>query len=185
MRDLAYALILPPHDRTWWDTTLIEFGRTGTAPYRGMAYDRTTYGTRLIETAYRSATARYARLIEDVSADITRIEPFFGTVYRVADMDNKREKSLGQVAKVTDNDRANALRRISENAMIFDWVCWSLNGRASAYRGALERLVVATPSPLAVEADRAVAELEKRVAAMTAPRPAPAVEARRDARAGK
>ncbi len=56
--------------------------------------DRSAYASRLFTTAYRSQTARYNRLIEDVRNDVMRVDPFFGSARYVVDMDRKREKSL-------------------------------------------------------------------------------------------
>ena len=60
------------------------------------------------------------------------------------------------VSSVTKEDRANALRRIAENRAIVQWVENALQERAAAYKIALERMVVTAPSPVAVEAERAL-----------------------------
>ena len=52
-------------------------------------------------TAYRSQTARYNRLIEDIRNDLVRLDPFFATARYVVDMDRKREKALAYVTGLT------------------------------------------------------------------------------------
>ena len=59
---------------------------------------------------------------------------------------------------------ANALSRVGENVLIVGWVQRSLLERATAYRFALERLMIAAPSPLAVEAERLITLLQQRIA---------------------
>ena len=71
---------------------------------------------------------------------------------RVIDIDEKRRRSLAYVSSLSRSEHDNALRRIEENALIVSKMRTQLMQRASSYRFALERLVITTPSPLAVEA---------------------------------
>ena len=166
MRDLAYNLIMPPYDRYRWDALLLDFFRTGVVPLFGPPGARTVYGTRLFARWYPSATARYAQLTDDIRNDVVRIDPFAAAAAKVLDLDRKREKSLAYVSTLAIGEVVNANRRIAENALIVDWVRWCLGERARAYRFALERLVIAMPSPAGVEAERALTLLETRIAAM-------------------
>jgi hypothetical protein len=125
-------------------------------------FDRTGYATRLMETPYRSATARYSRLIDDIRNETGRIDSFADTARRVIDMDRKREKSIAYLTGVTAPERAKADQRMRGNAAIITQVRRMLVERAAAYRYALEQLVVATPSPLAAEAETALNGLRTR-----------------------
>jgi hypothetical protein len=171
LRNLAYGLIAPPMERDVWDRILTELQRTGALTYQPATFDTTAYATKLMTTPYRSATARYGRLIEDVRDDLVRLEQFAAVAHRVVDMDRKREKSLGYVSTLSGEEWANAMRRIGENAVIVGWVQRCLAERVGAYRFALERLVIATPLPAAIEAERAIGELDRRVAAMASSEP--------------
>ena len=93
LRDLAYPLIEPPYDRNQWYSALSEIGMlaAGPSPIRIAR----AYASRLFQTAYRSQTARYNKLIEDIRNDVVRLDPFFSVAHYVADMDRKREKALG------------------------------------------------------------------------------------------
>jgi hypothetical protein len=169
LRDLAYPLVEPPYDRQQWLSVLNEYGAGRTQqPYRAQI-DPIGYGKWLLDEHYRSATGRYEQLIEDIRNDVVRIEPFCTCAVRVADMDRKRHKSLAYVAALTEDERKNALRRMRENGLIIRWVQTSLKQRAASFRYALERVVIATPSPIAVEAERALAQLNQRIAANCAP----------------
>ena len=57
-------------------------------------------------------------------------------------------------------DRFNAVARINENVLIVGWVQHSLRARAKCYHFVLERLVIALPSPAAIEAERVLQQLE-------------------------
>jgi hypothetical protein len=160
MRDLAFNLIAPPYDRARWNTVLFGFFSTGVVPRYEPYGVRTAYGLWLFSNGYPSSTARYAKLADDIRNDSERIDPFWAAAGKVLDLDRRREQSLAYVSTLAIEEVANAKARIAENALIVDWVRWCLGERAAAYRFALERLVIATPSPRAVEAERALVELE-------------------------
>lgn len=161
LRDLGYPLIEPPYDRQHWDSVLNEYGHSAGLYRIGMSRD--AYAANLLSTRYRSAAARYAQLIDDVRNDLDRMPAFFETAARVLDLDRKREKSLSLVSHTNPGERANALRRIRENAAVARWVHTSLTQRHAAYRYALERLVVMTPSPQAADADIALRQLQEQI----------------------
>jgi len=167
LRDLAYPLIDPPYDRNKWYSAL---GELGVASRRWPYPDRSAYATRLFTTAYRSQTARYNRLIEDIRNDVIRLDPFFASAHYVLDMDRKRERSLAYVSNLTVEERDNTLQRIAENHNIVRWVHESLRERAESYAVALERMVIAAPSPVAVEAERSLTLLRQRIAGYGAAR---------------
>jgi hypothetical protein len=160
LRDLAYPLIEPPYDRQKWYSALGEFGIGSRAyPYP----DRSAYASRLFTTAYRSQTARYNRLIEDIRTDVMRLDPFFETAHYVKDMDKRREKALAYVSGLTFEEKANTEQRIAENRNVVLWVQGSLQERAISYKIALERMVIAAPSPVAAEAERSLSLLNQRL----------------------
>ena len=130
--------------------------------------ERGTYASRLFQTAYRSQTARYNRLMEDIRNDVTRLDPFFSTARTVADLDRKRGKALAYVSNLSRDEHANTVQRMRENEAIVLWVQGSLHERVESYRIALERLVIAAPSPIAVEAERQLTLLRQRIASYSA-----------------
>ena len=162
LRDLAYPLIEPPYDRHQWYSVAGEYGLLGYGRRGG--FDRTAYWNRLMAARDRSPVARYARLADDIRNDTTRLPQFFETAARVADMDAKRRKSLAYVSGLTADERANALRRIRENAAIVTLVRHTLAERVASYRYALERLVIATPASQTADVDRDLNHLKARVA---------------------
>jgi hypothetical protein len=160
LRDLAYPLIEPPYDRNKWYSVL---GETGVASRAWPYPDRAAYASRLFTTAYRSQTARYNRLIEDIRNDVMRIDPFFSTARYVLDLDRKRAKAIPYVSGLTEEERHNTLQRIEENRNVLLWVQGSLQERAVSYKIALDRMVIAAPSPVAVEAERALTLLQQSI----------------------
>ena len=172
LRDLAYPLIEPPYDRQRWYSILNEYGFTGSFSPLWSA-DYSVYGIRLMEAPFRSATGRYQQLNEDIRNDVVRIEPFFIAARRVLDLDRKRQKSFAYVNELTPPELANALARVNENILIISWVQRSLAERWGSYKFALERLVIATPSQMAVDAERSLTLMNAKIAQMQVIPPAP------------
>jgi hypothetical protein len=164
LRDMAYAIIMPPDDRQGWERQLAEWRRTRILPESRTNPWPPNYADVLLRETYRSSTARYAKLIADVRADSTRPGPFFNIAARVAEMDAVRDKAISQMWHVSAEEREHASIRIAENGMIIDWVQRRFRERLAGYQLALDRLVVATPTPAAIEAERAIAVLAARIA---------------------
>lgn len=165
LRDLAYPLIEPPYNRNQWYSALGDLGFASRPwPYP----DRSAYASRLMTMAYRSQTARYNKLIEDIRNDVSRLDPFFAVAHYVKEMDRKREQSLAYVSNLSAEERSNALQRVRENRAIVLWTRNALQERVASYQIALERMVIAAPSPVAVEAERALNLLNQRISAYTA-----------------
>ena len=119
LRDYAFPLIDPPYERSKWYTALRDAGLTSRPwPYP----DQAAYASKLFQTAYRSQTARYNRLIEDIRNDVTRLDPFFASARLVADMDRKRGRSLAYVSELTSEEQENTVTRMRENEAIVRWV---------------------------------------------------------------
>jgi hypothetical protein len=161
LRDLAYPLIEPPYDRQRWYSVLSEHGLNDEI---GRSFDRTAYAANLMSSRYRSANTRYSQLIEDVRNDVTRLPAFFEAAARVLDIDARRRKALVHIREMSPFEQENAGKRMAENAAIVAMVRGSLERRASSYQFALERLVIVTPSPQAVEAERLLGQLKGKMA---------------------
>lgn len=164
LRDLAYPLIEPPYDRQQWYSVAGEYGLSKS--FAAAAADRTAYFKHLVGPKFpfgenaRSSSSHYAKLLDDIQDDDTRLPDFFATATRVTDMDHKRIESLKYVTDLPRSERDNAMRRVRENAAIVSLVATRLRQRTASYRYALEQLVVRTPSPQAAEVERALNKLK-------------------------
>ena len=164
LRDLAYGIIAPPITRQQWLLTLTDLRTSRVIPNNDPPFHVEKYAAVLIETPYRSATARYSRLVDDIRADCLRVGPFFSVARRVVDMDTARERSLAGVTRLVPEEREIALARVAENRMIIGWVYRRFGERMKGYRFALERLFLSQPAPAAVDAERALKSCEERLA---------------------
>ncbi|MGH6664818.1 MAG: hypothetical protein ACREB2_07930 [Pseudolabrys sp.] len=118
----------------------------------------------------RSA-GRYDQLADDIRNDVSRMPQFFETASRVLDIDAKRQKSLSYVSTLSPAELQNAEQRMRENESIVTLVRVNLMQRAASYRFALERLVVTTPSPQAVDIERAIKHLDAEIERYRNPAP--------------
>jgi len=156
LRDRSYALIRPNEPRGNWNIYIAGFHIAHLLP-PGMSYfDQTEYARMLLATPSRSEASLYNRLMQDLDADGRLIGPFVAVACAVADLDLKRERSLLYVRELSEAESGNAFGRIRENRMITAWVQRALHWRLESYRYALERFVIAIPSGLAVESERAL-----------------------------
>jgi len=162
LRDLAYPLIEWPYNRQKFYSVAGEYGVIGADHRTG--FDVSAYTTHLFGDERRTASSRYEVLADDIRNDTTRLPQFFETASRVLDVDAKRRKSLFYISSLSESERKNALRRVDENASLVALVRRSLDERVAAYRFALERLVVMTPNPEAVQVEHALNELRSKVA---------------------
>jgi hypothetical protein len=159
LRDLAYPLVEPPHSRPAWKSVFGDYEPFAPPWRQKPAFDRSAYGRQLIDEPHRSDASRYAQLIDDVRDDITRFDPFFNTARQVFDLDSKRNASLRFVSDLSPRERADAVARMQENALIVQWVQQCLEQRIASYRWALEHLVVQAPDNMAADADRLIGQL--------------------------
>jgi len=193
LRDLAYPLIDPPYDRQQWYSVAGEYGLyrpdrrldcaayatwllTGDGPSPLGRYDPKTEKWRHQATVFlsehdRSPASRYARLMDDVRNDTTRLPQFFETATRVVDIDRKREKSLAYIRDVSPIERKNAQLRMRENAAIVVLTHKMLMQREACYRNALGHLVVTSPYTQAVDVERAIDRLKADIERYRAPAP--------------
>ncbi len=164
LRDLAYAIIAPPVTKQKWFVTITDLRQSRLVANDEPPYDIEKYAATIIDTPYRSATARYSRLIDDMRADSLRITPFFAVAQRIVEMDTARERSLGRVTRLSAAEREIAMARIAENRMLIGWVYRRLGERSRGYKYALERLFLKAPAPAAVDAERALRAFDERLA---------------------
>jgi hypothetical protein len=165
LRALGANLLRPPHapeHRFAWASPPAD------DPPAGGPHDLSRYSEMLLRGPFRSAAARYARLIDDTRNDIDRLAPFFVLARRVVDLDRKRERSVAVIPGLSPQAVADAHRRVYENRRLIADVHHALTARTAMYRYALERLVVTLPSPMAVQAERTRMELERNLVGLSA-----------------
>lgn len=156
LRRRAWRFIMPAHERSWFERQLAELVRTRVLPVHGGLGFRASYFHALMRDGGRSPSSRYRRLSEDAVADATLIEPFAFTAARVLKADEARLRGLAYVQDLTPAQAREAALRVGENRCLIAWVRWEIEGRAAAYRYALEHLFIEAPQREGVAVERAL-----------------------------
>jgi hypothetical protein len=164
LREQSFSILQPPQHREVWKTLMASWVQATAFPLDILRADPYAYANVLIGMPFASEAGRYSRLIDDASSDYLLLGPFMTTACRVVDMDARRAQSLAHVQGFTEYEINSALARNVENRTLLEGVELTLNDRAWSYRYAVERLVIAVPSPLAVQAERAAARYTAQVA---------------------
>ena len=159
LRDRAWALVRAPHSRDWFGATLVELERTRIIPEVDYAFDPKGYYNFLRRDAFVSSETRWSRAIADMRADAGLIDPFWGEARRVREDDALRLRALDQRHGSAPKELQNAYSRIDENARVADWVWRAMRLRVAAYRDAIDRMMVETPSSRRMEAEQAWMDL--------------------------
>ena len=98
---------------------------------------------------------------------VEKMYPAYITIIRAI----AHQKSMGFVSGLSKKEHENAVRRMRENAHVIAIVQQCLADRVASYHFALERLVIITPSPQAIEAERSITLLQKQIERYQQPAP--------------
>ncbi|HML11962.1 MAG TPA: hypothetical protein VK456_01565 [Xanthobacteraceae bacterium] len=167
LREQSFSILQPPQHREVWKTLMASWVQATAFPLDILRADPYAYANVLIGMPFASEEGRYSRLIDDVGSDYLLLGPFMATACQVVDMDARRARSLTYVQGFTEYEINNALARNNENRTLIEGAQAVLADRVWSYRYAVNRLVVAVPSRLAVQAERAVERYAVQVAAIT------------------
>jgi hypothetical protein len=166
LREQSFSILQPPQHREVWKTLMASWVEATAFPLDILRADPYAYANVLIGMPFASEAGRYSRLIDDVGSDYLLLGPFMTTACRVVDMDARRARSLAHVGGFTEYEINNAVARNDENRALIEGAELVLNDRVWSYRYAVNRLVIAVPSRLAVQAERAVERYAVQVAAI-------------------
>jgi hypothetical protein len=163
LRERAYAFLAPPEGFKFLSLPVAELRASRTLPTDGpLEPSPGAYTNALVSYQYRSTTARWQRLIDDIRSDRDRLGPVMRVAEHVIEMDRVRRDSFKFVQSMTSPERDQAIARINENAKLIDDVRSALAQRIEIYRHAMEHLLIAQPAPVAIEAERALKSLMER-----------------------
>lgn len=165
MRQRSWAIVSPPHARDWQAAQKAEGQRTRNLGEVDRTNDPDTYSDLLRDDKYKSSDARYDRVINDIRSDQKLVDPFYAVLQRVLAADAERGRAARASITATEEERKSAFARIDENRRLQNWVCRALRFRLKAYRIAIERLKIETPSDRLFKANLAWRRLDEAVRA--------------------
>lgn len=159
LRERAWRFLVPAGGRVTLDRVLAEMVATRILPASAANPDPRSYFDELLDAGARSPASRYRRLLDDLSADTKLIAPFATMAERVLAADHLRRRVLARLIAPSPSEIADAEGRVAENRCLVAWVGTATRFRVVSYAHALERLVLAAPSPEAITAERALSRL--------------------------
>ena len=165
LRDRAWRFLSPAFPDSNREVVLAELRVARVIPAGASVPAPNAYYLGLKSESWNSSKPPYHRLIDDMTADVKLLDPYFAVLDRVVAADAIRAKGLPYIAGLTPAERADALARIAENRGLAWWVAETLTRRIAAYRYALQRLFIEIPERDAVSAERVLAILESRAGA--------------------
>ena len=172
LRDRAWSLVRAPHAADWFGATLVEAQRTRILPEIDSRFDPAGYYGYQRKDTFVSSEARWNKAIMDMRADAALVGPFWNEARRVREDDRLRLTAVDGRTDVRAEELKDAYARIDENARVVDWVWRALRFRLRAYRMAIDRMMVETPSDRLWEANTAWGDLRAAIDAAEADFPA-------------
>ncbi len=160
LRDRSWAIVGPPHAADWAADQKAEGQRTRLLGEVDRTLDPKTYYDYLRKDSYQSSDARYDRVINDMRSDKKLVDPFYVVLKRVLAADAERARVARASITATSEERRSAQARVDENIRLQNWVCRALRFRLQAYRNAVDRLEIETPSDRLFEVNLAWRRLD-------------------------
>lgn len=149
LRNLGWSLVVPTHSHDWIGRTAAELQRSQIIRRLDLVLSPERYSQMLSGQRYRSSDARYARIMDDAVKDMAAIEPYMAYAARVRLADEQRVNAALGLPDIGASELAAAHGRVAENQRQMAWVKRAMLFRLYAYRYAVDRLMIQTPSRLA------------------------------------
>ncbi|MFN3224986.1 MAG: hypothetical protein ACE360_01890 [Hyphomicrobiales bacterium] len=149
LRNLGWTLVVPTHAHDWIGRTAAELQRAEIVRRLDLVLSPERYSELLSGQRYGSSEARYARIMDDAVKDMAAIQPYMAYVTRVRIADEQRINAAIGLPDIGASELAAAHGRIAENQRQIAWVKRAMLFRLYAYRYAVDRLMIETPSRLA------------------------------------
>ncbi|MEP3045812.1 MAG: hypothetical protein ABJL55_12620 [Roseibium sp.] len=164
LRDRGWTLIRPPWTKDWIGGTKVELARTKVLPETDGRVPPDLYYEFLRTDKFRSSEARFDKIASDASGDADLVMPFCIVALRVKKSDDERLRALRSKQLATEDEYNGAKARVWENRVMIKWVGQALRFRIVAYKNALSRLEIETPSRNRLwKVNTAIRELESQV----------------------
>jgi hypothetical protein len=165
LRDRAWHFVRPPHTSEWFSifripaerlpATRTEWQRTRILPALDTSFDERSYYRFLSEASFASSNTRYGRVIADIEDDSELVYPFWQVACAVVADDRERVAAMARLPDVNAAEHREAMDRIAENDAVIAWVWRAVRFRLLAYRYAIDRLQIETPSDRVFETNQA------------------------------
>jgi len=153
MRDRIWRYLVSPHGYDWLGDFRVELMRLGFVRAHYKPRPKDGYYRWLTTTSFASSPVRYARLADDIDADLGMLPAAFAAICAVERVDHQRGIAANGLPNADPKMRAGAAERQAENRATIAWFTDSLDARYDAYSYALDNLLIDTPHDAAIRVD--------------------------------
>lgn len=146
LRARSYRFIMPIHLDAFKKRNEAEWVRTRIWPDSLYRPDPTLYYRLMRKDGYKSNYGRWNAIIDEISADIPLITPYFVVWQEVCLADQQRMAALPRTVALTASESADAEARVWENRRVADWAVTGLRWRIESYAYAIQRSEIEIPT---------------------------------------
>lgn len=163
LRARSYRFIMPIHRDAFKARNEVEWVRTRIWPDSLYRPDPTLYYRLMRKDGYQSNYGRWNAILEEITADIPLIQPYYVVWQAVCRADLQRLDALNRTVGLTLYEADDAEARIWENRRVAAWAVTALRWRIESYAYAIQRTEIEIPSGREVETDLALDRLTSEV----------------------
>lgn len=163
LRRRSYRFIMPIHRDPFFARNGIEWVRTRIWPDSRYRPDPTLYYRMMRKDDYQSNYGRWNNILDEVTADIPLIQPYYVVWQEVCRADLQRLEALPRTVALTVEESADAEARVWENRRVAVWAVTGMRWRIESYAYAIQRSEIEIPSSREQETDLALARMTDEV----------------------
>jgi len=174
LRARSYRFIMPIHRDAFRARNEVEWVRTRIWPDSLYRPDPTLYYRLMRKDDFQSNYGRWNAILDDITADIPLIQPYYVVWQAVCQADLQRLGALNRTTGLTSHELDDAEARVWENRRVADWAVAALRWRIESYDYAIQRTEIEIPTgdaelEAAIALDRLAAEVDWLQAAVDDP----------------
>ncbi|MCT8971239.1 hypothetical protein [Microbaculum marinisediminis] len=146
LRARSYRFIMPIHLDAFRARNETEWVRTRIWPDSRWRPDPTLYYRLMRKDGYQSNYGRWNSIIDEITADIPLVLPYYVVWQEVCRADQQRQAALSRTVMLTPTEDADARARVWENRRVADWAVTGMRWRVESYAYAIQRTEIEIPT---------------------------------------
>jgi len=146
LRARSYRFIMPIHLDAFRARNEVEWVRTRIWPDSRWRPDPTLYYRLMRKDGYESNYGRWNAILDEITADIPLIMPYYAVWQEVCIADQQRLAALPRTVGLTPAETADAEARVWENRRVANWAVTAMKWRIESYAFAIQRTEIEIPT---------------------------------------
>ena len=146
LRARSYRFIMPIHRDAFRARNEVEWVRTRIWPDSLYRPDPTLYYRLMRKDDFKSNYGRWNAILDEITADIPLIQPYYVVWQAVCRADLQRLGALNRTVGLTPHELDDAEARVWENRRVADWAVAGMRWRIESYDYAIQRTEIEIPT---------------------------------------